>query len=392
MRPRGATAFALLAAGLLAAPAAAAPALVSLRVFPTPASVAPGGAFAFGVVGTYADGSESDLTRKARFFASDPAVAVPLGKNVFGGGVLGACEIRATYGALASGQNALLRVSPIASLEIAPEEIGIRLGTRVLFGATATLADGTEDVEVTQLLDWGSLDRAVLTMGNGKKDKALSKALALGETTVVALDTRTGTSGTHPIEVVEHLESLFVTPESRVLQLGESRRFRAIGRFGNGSGVPVEADVSLDMRWSSSNRAVASLDKTGRTRLRGLGTTLIGAEDRRTKLSSSQSGGGAVLIVVGAVLSLTVEPAAASLAVGDDERFDAHAVFVGSGPGSFSWGRRVAWSSSAPAVATVDADGDVLCLAPGNATLVAADPTSTVTSTATGGDGVVSCF
>src|SRR5262245_41182767 len=374
------------------APAAAAPraTLESLEVYPTPASIPPGGAFGFGAIATYSDGSRKEVTKKAKFFASDPGVAAPLGKNVFGGASVGVSEIRATLGTLASSQNALLTVSPIASIAIEPDEEGIRLGTRFQFGAVATLANGTEDVEVTRLLDWTSFDPGVLSIGNGKKDKALAKTAALGATQVQARDPRTGVRALKPVQIVTELLAVVVDPSSRVLQLDDARRFQAIGQFESSSDESVEADISPDVRWSASNRAVATIDKSGRPAPRALGETTIGASDRKTAITSGRGGGDAVLTVVGRVLALTVTPAAAELAVGEDQRFDALALFAGN-PSTFSWGRRVGWSSSDPAVASVDGSGEVRCEGPGQATLVASDPKSTVTSTKTGGDGQVTC-
>ena len=55
-------------------------------------------------------------------------------------------------------------------------------------------------------------------------------------------------------------------------------------------------------------------------------------------------------------------------------------------------GGRVDWFTSDPEVALVDGDGDVVCLAPGTATLSARDEKSGLTSTATGGDCALTCL
>lgn len=372
------------------APASAGATLESLEVYPTPASIPPGGAFGFGAIATYSDGSRREVTRKAKFFASTPAVAQPLGKNVFGGAALGTSEIRATLGTFVSSENALLTVSPIASLEIEPDEAGVRLGTRVQFGATATLADGSEGVEVGRLLDWVSLDPARLSMGNGKKDKALSKGLAPGVAVIEARDPRSGVVAAKAIHVVERLRSVLVTPDSRVLQLDDGRRFQAIGLFESVAPGLVEADISFEVRWSSSDKAVATIDKEGRPRPRRIGETWISAVDRKTGIASSRTSDDGLLTVVGAVRELTVEPAAAELAVGEDDGFDAVALFSGN-PNTFAWTRQVEWTSSDPAVASVDGDGDVRCESAGSATLSARDPKTGVTSTGTGGDALLTC-
>jgi hypothetical protein len=55
-------------------------------------------------------------------------------------------------------------------------------------------------------------------------------------------------------------------------------------------------------------------------------------------------------------------------------------------------GGRVDWFSSDTGVAPVDRDGDVVCLAPGTATLWARDEETGLTSSATGGDCALTCL
>jgi hypothetical protein len=64
---------------------------------------------------------------------------------------------------------------------------------------------------------------------------------------------------------------------------------------------------------------------------------------------------------------------------------------AGGSTADFSLGRRVDWFTSDASVALPEANGDVHCLSPGTATLSARDRKSGLTSTETGGDGVVSC-
>jgi hypothetical protein len=115
------------------------------------------------------------------------------------------------------------------------------------------------------------------------------------------------------------------------------------------------------------------------------------ALDKATGISSEDSGQNGVLTVVGELASLAVDPPALELADGETERIRALGTFDPPA-GPFRMGGRVDWFTSDPAVALVDSDGDVICLAPGAATLSARDEKSGLTSTATGGDCALTCL
>jgi hypothetical protein len=366
----------------LAPPAAAAKGtLVGIRVHPDRASIFPGGAFAFGAIGIYDDGSTRDVTRRAKFSSSNPAVAFFVKKNiVLAGAVQGSTGISASLGEIVS-PAVSFGVSEIASLSLEPGENGIRLGSLVRWAAAATLKDGSDGLGATNLLDWSSSDPDVVPIGNEKRGKALSRGDSLGSATITAEHDRSGASVSRQITVVQMLESVAVAPALRVVQIGDGGRFRALGSFEGG----VVADVSLDVGWSSSDRAVASIDKIGRAKLKGFGTTVVSVVDEGTGVGSEASGGNAQLVVVGDVLSLTLTPPLLDLPLGGEAELEAEASVEGS-DSSFPWSGRVQWLSSVPAVASVDAGGVVRCESAGSASISARDPRSGVS-----GDAQVEC-
>ena len=93
---------------------------------------------------------------------------------------------------------------------------------------------------------------------------------------------------------------------------------------------------------------------------------------------------------MGTLTSLQVVPGSEGITVGQAKRVKALAIFAGNPtPIQFS---PVTWSSNYTSVATIDATGKATCLAGGRATLSATDPSSGITSTATGGNCVLSCL
>jgi trimeric autotransporter adhesin len=379
----------LLLGGLVPGAVTAAGSVEEVRVYPGGASIYPGGVFGMGAVAVYEDGSTRDVSAKARFTSETPGVAEVVKKNFLRAKTEGVTQIRATYRNVQS-EPVPFEVSNITSLAIIPAENGIRLGTTMFWGATATLANGASGFAFSPFVSWTSDDSNVLPTEDDKKDRGVSVAAALGTANLTATwDRPTGDNlvVTRPITVVNTLTSVVITPAERVIQRGDGGRFRAIGAFEGG----VLADISFDVDWSSLDESVVSPSSKGDLKVRGFGKTTLRVVDRQTLLSSEASGGDATLFVVGDVVSLAVEPAALELAVGDEERFDAIADVEESST-DFSWGRRVVWTSSNGGVASVNDDGDVACVAVGTAVISARDPRTGVSSTdPPSGDGVITC-
>ena len=379
---------AALGAGLHADPAESAkPPLVRISVLPAIASVIPGQTLTLRAIGTYADDRTADITSKVSFEDDSPVAHIR--KNILTARALGSVEIHAVSksGGLISADNLSLTVSRIAELAISPSNDGVRLGNKNSWRALARLEDGTTRVNVTDFIEWSSSDPHVLKVGNAKRTKGLSAALRRGSATLEVADPDSGIRSSRVLSVVSDLVRVEATPSSRFLQLDDTAKCQAVGVFEN----EIEADISPDVRWASSDKRIATIDKLGATQPHRLGVAELIATDKRTRLGSNVTATNSKLTVVGELLSLRIDPATRDLAIGETKRLRVFGTFEGSSE-AFSMGRRVDWFSSDAAIAVPEADGDVHCLAPGAATFSARDQKSGLTSTATGGDGVVHCL
>ena len=163
---------------------------------------------------------------------------------------------------------------------------------------------------------------------------------------------------------------------SSTISLGAARQFAAIAKDATGK---VLADRVIT--WASTAPAVASVNGGLVTGL-AVGTATIAAT------SEGQSGAMGVTVANAPVASVTVSPASASLLVAATQPLSA---VLRDSAGNLLTGRIVTWTSSAPLLASVSANGLLTALAPGSVTITATSEgrsgTATITVASTGGTG-----
>ena len=112
-------------------------------------------------------------------------------------------------------------------------------------------------------------------------------------------------------------------------------------------------------QWTSSNTAVARVDSRGNVTAGSEGSATI------TVVVEGQGASAQITVASEAVTSVTVTPASVQLFV-SGQAAATGSVRGQSGPLA---GRTIAWTSSAPGVATVSLDGQIVAVAPGTATI-----------------------
>lgn len=149
--------------------------------------------------------------------------------------------------------------------------------------------------------------------------------------------------------------SVTVTPGVATLLERDSVDLRATATLSDGSSATAAAT------WSSSAPSVASVSAAGRV-------TAIGAGEATITATAGGKSGTATISVSRRVATLTLDLAARAMIPGESLTLTATARF---GDGSPATGKTVAWTSSAPSVASVSSAGRVTALATGAATVTA---------------------
>jgi uncharacterized protein YjdB len=204
-----------------------------------------------------------------------------------------------------------------------------------------------------QTVSWSSSNPGSVSIDNN----GLATAIAGGASTISA--TAGGVTGTTTIEVRFPVGTVTVGPTGQTIRQEGALQLTATTIDQSGATVTGRA-----VTWASLNPAIATVSATG---------LVAGVADGTATITATSEGvtGQVTITVSGSpvIATVTVSPAAPFLAVGTQQQLTATAK---AGSGTTIGTAVFAWTSSNPAVATVDpATGMVTVVAAGSATITA---------------------
>ena len=141
------------------------------------------------------------------------------------------------------------------------------------------------------------------------------------------------------------------------LQVGGSVTLSAEVRDETGAAMSGKA-----VTWTSANTTIATVSSAGVVTGAGPGTTTISAS------VDNKSGSVTISVTQAPVFAVTIAPLTAPAVAGETTMLTA---VVSDRDGNALVGRQIAWSSSAPLVATVDGSGRLIAASPGATTVTA---------------------
>ncbi len=239
--------------------------------------------------------------------------------------------------------------SDIASIDLSTREVTIGAGSTVTLQFSARDADGRAVTD--RVVRWSSSDTMVVRVN----ESGVLTAVDAGRAQVAV--SMGGRSATAQVTVVPRpVTSLDVLPANPALRVGEVLQFTVVAR--DELGLPLAGRV---VAWSSSNSAIATVDATGFVSALSPGVVTI------TATSEGRSTAVGVVISPVPVARVDVSPASERIVVGQTTQLTGVARDANGVP----LDRPLNWSTSAAAVATVSADGLVIAIAPGRATITA---------------------
>ncbi len=306
------------------------------------------------------DQTVQNVTDQALWQSSDTAI-VEVTAGRLTGHTPGSATLSVSYQGVLAQVPVEVTAASVQRLDLSPWNATIPAGVTLRYAANATLSDRTS-IDVSGSVEWSSTDPATAFVNNAGADKGVVVARVPGQATLAAaLGSITATT---PISVsAALLTRLDLTPASGTIALGTSVDLVATGVFSDGTSRDVSAQVS----WSVAPTGLARLEVGTPGRVKGLG---VGAATVTATLGSI-SGTASLTITPAVVTSLSLTPAAPTLAVGT------HASMVATG--LFSDGSRqelttqVVWTCANRDLASISnaagSRGEVLALAQGTTQL-----------------------
>jgi len=344
--------------------------LERVEVRPTTAMLTRGSTLALAADGVYSDGTRKSVTALATWASATPEVVTVDEAGGVRAVAVGSAEIRATVDTKVGVATISVIGAPLVSLALEPTTAAIDVGATTTLVARGTFADGvTEDV--TTRVEWSSSTATVATVTAGRV-----QGVGGGSATIAVRDAGSGARALARVTVRPRLPTqLTVSPSGVVLPLGLTQPYTASARFADGA----TEDVTRIVQWSTSNRAVATVDPTGLATTVGEGLTSITAT-----FPQGTSGSVTLSVARAAVVSLRLSPVTATVASGQTQAYAAEAAYTDGSRRDLTFA--VMWSSSDPTVARIGgADRNVATpVGTGTTTISALDPTSGASSTMLG--------
>ncbi len=260
---------------------------------------------------------------------------------------------------------------PVGAVVVTPPTASLIVGSTVQF--SAVVLDTAGNALSGRSVTWTSSNTGIASVSAA----GLVTGVSAGSATLSA--TSGGKSGTATVTVTPvPVAAVSVTPATATLAVGGTVQLTATPQ--DSAGNPLSART---VAWSTSSSGVATVSTSG------LVTGIAAGSATITATSGGKSGTATVTVSLVPVATVSVTPAAATVAVGGTVQLAATPRDSAGNPLS---ARTVTWSTSSSGVATVSTSGLVTGIAAGSATITATSGgksgTAAITVTApTGGSG-----
>jgi hypothetical protein len=308
------------------------PALVSIFVTPTLATIADGQTLQYTATGTYTDGHIEDISSSVVWRSSNCGVATIAPGGLATGLSAGASIITAESGSIISNQATLnVTNAVLQSIIVTPNPANVSVGGTVQFTARGVYSDGSI---LPISAAWTSSNTSFATINSS----GLASGVAPGTLDITA--SSGAFTATVPLTVSPVvLQSIVVTPTDGSVPVGASIPFTATGIYSNGT----NADITDSVLWTSSTGA-ASITTTGSNRGIATGVSTMGSPTTITATSGLISGSAPLIVTAAVLQNIVVTPNPANVAAGGTITFTATGYYSDGSVATLTTG--LTWESS----------------------------------------------
>jgi hypothetical protein len=193
----------------------------------------------------------------------------------------------------AEAELAVTVVSELAQVAVDPASRFLQLDETGRFDAIGSFENGGA-AETSADVRWASSDKKIVTVDRF----GVATPRRLGVAELIATEKRSKLSSTAAgangvVRVVGELLSIAVDPPALEIAVGGEERIRAFGTFAGPA--PEAFDLGRRVDWFTSDASVAVAEAIGDILYLAPGTATIFARDRESGLSSTETGGAAVV-------------------------------------------------------------------------------------------------
>ncbi|HEX4487104.1 MAG TPA: Ig-like domain-containing protein [Terriglobales bacterium] len=316
--------------------------VTAITVSPSTASIAAGQQQAFTATATLSDTTSQDVTTSTHWAVANSATATisndPASSGVATGVAAGTTQVTAALGGINGTASLTVSAATLVSLAITPLNTSVAIGVPADLTAIGTYSDGST-VDLTDVAHWTNSNGGILSVLGG-----IITPISVGTSGVTA--TVGGQNASTNVTVTAAtLGSIAITPSSLNLPVGLSAPLTAIGSFSNSS----TQDVTPTVHWTSSPASVATVSNSGVVQGASPGSSIITATLGTVSQTLNMTVSSASL------QSIAVTAPQTSFALGSNVQLTATGTYSDSSTQNLT--NIAQWSSSAPAVGTVNSSG-----------------------------------
>ena len=346
----------------------AAPDLMSIAISPVGPSIAKGRTQQFTANGTYSDGSTGDITTSVTW-SSDTTTIATIGAHTglassAAATAIGDTGITASFtrtdSVVITSTTNLMTVTPavLTSIAVTSSTVtSVAAGGTLNLVAKGTYSDGTTNVVITNSVVWSSANSAFASVD------ATGLLISHIPGTVTITATSNGIPGSISITVnPATVSSVSVDPAGAVIVAGNTRTFRAIANYSDGT----KTDVTTSANWASDSAHATVGLHTGVVTGFSAGTANITATFNAVPSSAISV---TVTDPTAVVTGISVTATSLSINAGETTQFTATGHYS-IGPDA-NLTDMVTLSSSDNTIATIIPGGLVTSYRPGSATITA---------------------
>jgi Bacterial Ig-like domain (group 2)/Abnormal spindle-like microcephaly-assoc'd, ASPM-SPD-2-Hydin len=279
------------------------PALSSITLSPTTASITTGATQQFVATGKYADGSSQTITSGLSW--SSTAAATIDGNGMATGMAAGTATVTAASGTIKATASLTVKAPTLVSIAVSPATASIIKGQTQQYTAVGTYSNGT--TQTLTSVTWSATTGATIA------SSGLATGSAAGTSTITATSgTIKGTASLTVTTVT--LVSIAVSPATASIPKGQTQQYSAVGTYSDGS------TQTLTASWSATTGA--TIASNGLATASAVGTSTI------TATSGSIKGTASLTVQPAALVSIAVSPATASIPMGLTQQYTATGTYT----------------------------------------------------------------